>query len=222
MSNLIHSLQFKQIKARYAMKNIVSQEDVLKAIDRTNECMRLLMKAGLSEIEKQAVLDDPKLRKAVIDFWRKSCEKIKVFEIEPLSLINLAEMHGQGVPGFHKDADLDGEHATDVPKAGRYEINFGENLNKLSDSEQLMSVPANWSFPHPSVLSQAIFQHWQETGEHLLENWYSRTSFDKLLVGRFHPKPGTGEFKYPGLDVQNCYHINHAWRTGIALMRKIA
>ncbi len=103
---------------------------------------------------------------------------ILTFSIEAKSLLDLKEEYGTGSNGFYNNTWwLDEDFAKSVPEPGTYEINIEKQLANMTYNEQAEGLDEGWDFPHPAVIAQAILKHYQETGERILENWYTRTSF---------------------------------------------
>ena len=66
-------------------------------------------------------------------------------------------------------------YAKEKTQPGIYEISFARKLTNLTFEEQKKKIPKGFNFTHPAILCEAIMSHYKETGERLLEDWYSRT-----------------------------------------------
>lgn len=80
--------------------------------------------------------------------------------------------------------------ANDKPEAGEYEFDFtSKHTNKTYEGQAEM-LQKGTDFPHPAVLAEALCIHFTETGERLMADWHSRTSFFdlqgcRILIGGF-------------------------------------
>ena len=115
------------------------------------------------------------------------------------SLLELRKKFGLGEKGFYDNTWwLKEKFAKDKAPKGVYEIDVSKKHTNLTYEEQKSKLKKGWDFPHPAVLAEAILTHYKNTGERLLENWYSRTSFlgsvgRHVLLGFFvSDGPGVG------------------------------
>lgn len=98
-------------------------------------------------------------------------------KITGMSLLELKDKFGIGEKGFWDNNWWTNEKfAREKPLAGIYEISVEKDLTNMTFNEQKDSIPKGFNFTHPAVLVEAILTHYQNTGERLLENWYSRTN----------------------------------------------
>lgn len=114
------------------------------------------------------------------------------------SLRELREKYGVGEAGFYdnswwKDEPFADEHG----ERGEYEIDFESKLVNLSFDEQKRQLRGGFEFPHPAVIVEAVLEHYKNTGNRLLQNWYSRTNTLDSYGGRV----GVGGFGAGGLYV---------------------
>lgn len=92
-----------------------------------------------------------------------------------------------------------------------------KQLTNLIYEKQKEKLEKSWDIPHPAVLIEAIIEHYEKTGERLLEDWYSRTrSLDsdgyRVYVGYF------GE---QGLGVSIYWDLYRVDSLGVASVRKL-
>lgn len=171
--------------------NIVNQQEIKKAIDRMNKCNRLLMEAGITEKDKQQVIDNKEFRSELAMFWKLHSEiwsNARVFNVKnPISIIDVYEKFGsyrpwslehKSKPGltFRMDNWEEEEFAQDKSSSGDYVIELKPRLRGRPLSFQEESLPSRWVFPHPAVIAFVLLSHFEETGEMLLEGWTIRTS----------------------------------------------
>ena len=133
------------------------------------------------------------------------------------SLLDLREKYGLGKSGFYKnDWWLKEDFAKETSAEGTYEIDFENKLTKLTYIEQKKELKKGWEFPHPAVIAEAVLSHYAETGERLLENWYSRTSVLDSGGGRV----SVGGFDSNGLGVYSYWADGRGCLLGVASSRK--
>lgn len=136
-----------------------------------------------------------------------------------LSLLELYKKYGVGKAGFYSSDPWwkNEEFAKEKPEAGIYEINVEKQFTDLNYQKQLNKLPKGFTPLHPAILTEAILSHFKETGERLLEDWYSRTSSlvsdgNRVIVGLFGSR---------GLDVYDCWVDDRYSDLGLASARKL-
>lgn len=93
------------------------------------------------------------------------------------SLQELKQKYGTGSSGFHEQGWYKNENFyTEKPEAGVYEIYFDEKENNMTSTEQKARMKEDFDFTHLAILAEAILEHYKNTGERLMENWYSRVN----------------------------------------------
>lgn len=107
------------------------------------------------------------------------------------SLLELRNQYGTGSGGFYDNTWwLAQDFASDRAEPREYELCIEKKaLHWLTCDEQKAKLPEGYEFPHPAVLAEALLVHFNKTGEHLMKDWYSRTSLlasggDRVVVGR--------------------------------------
>lgn len=135
------------------------------------------------------------------------------------SLNELYTEFGTGSKGFwSKDPWWKNESFADEnPEAGEYEINVEKNLTDLTYNQQKEKIPKGFDFPHPAVLAEAILFHYKNTGERILEDWYSRTSAIDSDGDRVY----VGDFDAEGLNVSYWDDSYHDDDLGVSSCRQI-
>lgn len=128
------------------------------------------------------------------------------FKLEGLSIKDLFERYGNGKGGLlQHDWYLEEKFYTETQPSGEYEFNFDttEVATKVTKTytEQVLTKRNGYSTSHPALICEAIFKHYEDTGEKLLPNKFFRTSVeykdkgDHVIVGYFTDA---------GLDVTYC------------------
>lgn len=91
--------------------------------------------------------------------------------------LSLLELRAKYPQHFYYQIWYDNElFAKEKPPAGEYEFDLESRHLNETYTEQKKSLQDGFDFPHPAILSEAIIIHFEETGQRLLESWYSRTS----------------------------------------------
>lgn len=160
-----------------------------------------------------------KVLQGIIEGKRVEINPIITVEIESLSILDLRERYGIGENGFYdKSWWLDEDFAQDKPKPGIYEINIEKQLTNMTYSKQKQKLPEGWSFAHPAVISQAILKHYEETGQRIFNDWYTRTS----LTDSDDNHVGVGGFDFIGLNIYySCCDGNCIPNLGAVPSRKL-
>ncbi|MEX1014776.1 MAG: hypothetical protein WDZ80_06475 [Candidatus Paceibacterota bacterium] len=189
------------------------------SIHQEHELLLKLEQAGMTSDLAQRIIES-KGNKIAKEFISSLNKNVITIEIESLSLLQLREKYGVGESGFYNnDWWLNEDFAKDVPEAGVYEINVECQFTNMTYNEQKKEFQKNqkdWSFPHPAVLAQAILKHYEQTGNRLLEDWYSRIS---LIDSNYH-HVFVGHFDSHGLYVADYWVSNCYSHLGVAPFRK--
>jgi len=135
------------------------------------------------------------------------------------SLLELREEYGTGESGFWETNKwwLDEPFAKEKLKAGMNEINFEKKITNLTYQEQEKWLKKGWEMPHPTILAEAILEHYKKTGERLLEDWWSRTCL--TASDGFHIS--LGYFDSNGLSVHRSSDGSCGSDLGVSALRKI-
>jgi hypothetical protein len=60
------------------MKTNIANQDLVKALNRANECLRRLIEAGLSYDDLQTPITDPEMRARLVKFWKNPSPTLKL------------------------------------------------------------------------------------------------------------------------------------------------
>ena len=142
---------------------------------------------------------------------------ILTFNISGKSILELREQYGTGNGGFYdQNWYLSEDFAKDKPKAGTYEINFGEDTKSLIFREQKEKIEKRFEVAHPAVILEAVCQHYAKTKEYLLGDYWVRTS----LLGSDGRRVSVGYCGAGGVSVSDYWGGGRGGGIGVGASRK--
>lgn len=109
------------------------------------------------------------------------------------------------------------DFAKECAENGMYEITFDRNTCSKTYSEQIDCIPKGNIVPSASVVIEAIIEHFEKTGQRLLEDWWVRTS--NLDSDGHHVYVGCFDSK--GLRVNGWHDDRRNDVIGLASARKL-
>jgi hypothetical protein len=142
---------------------------------------------------------------------------IKKFNISGLSILELREKYKIGNGGFYPQSWYDNEaFAKDRPEPGVYEINFGEDTRNKTFEEQKANLEKGFEVAHPAIILEAVLQHYAETEEYLLKDYYVRTS----LLAADGLRVSVGYCAAEGVGVDHWDDVHRGAYVGVGACRK--
>lgn len=141
-----------------------------------------------------------------------------IYKYSGKSLKELKAEFGTGKGRFYPQSWYENEAVfTDKPPAGIYEILIEKKmLENLTFNEQVKKLEKGWNVPHPAIVIEALLTHFKETGEYLMEYWYTRTSALDSGGGRVH----VGYCDAHGVGVNGWYGGHRYDDVGLSATRK--